>query len=288
VIGAKAPAKINLFFEVGQKRSDSYHDVLSIYQSLDLFEEVFVEPASSWQVEVQGDIAPSQLELVPKDESNLVVKAATYLASHVGIDNPQPMRFVIHKRLPAAGGVAGGSADGAAALFALNEAWCLGLEKSELMLVGAKIGADVPFAILGGAALGLDSGIALEPIAPIREQQVLMVFSEPGLSTAKVFEVFDEQFPQGDLVHSASDFSAGFDISLAGRNSLLRPALALRPDLVDYMTVVPGKAHLSGSGPTLYLLSESQVEIANWQRRYADLGLSTLVTRFGTEGAGLI
>jgi len=157
VIGAKAPAKINLFFEVGPSRANDYHDVVSVYQSLDLFEEVYVEPAAAWTVTVTGDVGAEALAAVPTDESNLVVKAAKALAAKVDIDNPQPMHFKIVKRVPAAGGVAGGSADAAAALVALNEAWCLGLEQAVIMEVAAELGADVPFALLGGTALGLGS-----------------------------------------------------------------------------------------------------------------------------------
>jgi 4-diphosphocytidyl-2-C-methyl-D-erythritol kinase len=288
MIGAKAPAKINLFFEVGPKRQDGYHDVVSIYQSLDLFEEVFVEPATDWKITVQGEISEEQRLLVPLDETNLVIKAARALAKQVGIDNPQPMHFTIHKKVPSAGGVAGGSADAAAALVALNEAWCLGLESQQLATVAAQLGADVPFALLGGTALGVDSGVELSKLSDLDNRFVLLVFSYPGLPTGKVFEVFDRLFPKGDLRASANDLQSGFDISLAGRNSLLAPALQLRPDLAELMATVPEGAKLSGSGPTLYLLNSSLDVISDWQRRYQGLGLETLVTRFGTQGAGLI
>ena len=288
MIGAKAPAKINLFFEVGKKRPDGYHDVLSLYQSLDLFEEVMVEPASDWTITVSGDISAEQLQLVPTDESNLVIKAAKALAKSVGIENPQPMHFKIHKRVPAAGGVAGGSADAAAALVALNEAWCLGLEQSQLAKVAAELGADVPFALLGGTALGTGSGIDLQPLPKLGAQHVLLVFSQPGLGTKEVFEVFDRSFPAGDLIANRGDFQAGFNLDLAGRNSLLVPALELRPDLLELMNLVPGVAKLSGSGPTLYLLSEELGTLTGWQKEYQDLGLETLITRFGDQGAELI
>ena len=288
MIGAKAPAKINLFFEVGPSRANGYHDVVSVYQSLDLFEEVYVEPAAAWTVTVTGDVGAEVLAAVPKDESNLVVKAAKALAAKAGIDNPQPMHFKIVKRVPAAGGVAGGSADAAAALVALNEAWCLGLEQAALMEVAAELGADVPFALLGGTALGLGSGTELSQLAPVDSRFVLLVFSTPGISTAESFKVFDEMSPEGDITIDPKKFQSAFDLALVGRNSLLTSALELRPDLKDLMDLVPGKVHLSGSGPTLYLLSESEGEVSLWQQKYQELGFETLVTRFGFEGAGLI
>jgi 4-diphosphocytidyl-2C-methyl-D-erythritol kinase len=288
MIGAKAPAKINLFFEVGPKREDGYHSVVSVYQSLNLFEEVFVEKADRWSVSVGGDISQAQLDLVPLDETNLVVKAAKALASAAGIRNPQPMRFKIVKRVPSAGGVAGGSADAAAALIALNEAWCLGFSQDQLMAVGANLGADVPFALLGGTALGLDSGVKLKKLPSVKTQFVLLVFSYPGLKTASVFEIFDRLFPTGDLRQAADQFEAGFDLALAGRNSLLAPALQLRPDLAQLIELVPQGAKLSGSGPTIYLLSESLETIQDWEKQYQQLGFETLVSEFGNMGAELI
>jgi 4-diphosphocytidyl-2-C-methyl-D-erythritol kinase len=288
VIGAKAPAKINLFFEVGPSRANGYHDVVSVYQSLDLFEEVYVEPAAAWTVTVTGDVGAEVLAAVPTDESNLVVKAAKALAAKAGIENPQPMRFKIVKRVPAAGGVAGGSADAAAALVALNEAWCLGLEQAVIMEVAAELGADVPFALLGGTALGLGSGTELTELAPVDSRFVLLVFSTPGISTAESFKVFDEMSPEGDITIDPKKFQSAFDLPLVGRNSLLEPALKRRPDLKELMDLVPGKVHLSGSGPTLYLLGESEAEVSLWQQKYQELGFETLVTRFGFEGAGLI
>ena len=288
MIGAKAPAKINLFFEVGAARADGYHDVVSVYQSLDLFEEVYVEPAAAWTVTVTGDVGAAALAAVPADERNLVVKAAKALATKAGIDNPQPMHFKIVKRVPAAGGVAGGSADAAAALVALNEAWCLGLEQAAMMEVAAELGADVPFALLGGTALGLGSGTELTQLAPVDSRYVLLVFSTPGISTAESFKVFDRVSPEGDITIDPQKFESGFDLEMAGRNSLQGPALELRPDLRQMLNLFPGQVHLSGSGPTLYLLGESEAEVLRWQEKYQELGFETLVTRFGSEGAGLI
>ena len=288
MIGAKAPAKINLFFEVGAARADGYHDVVSVYQSLDLFEEVYVEPAAAWTVTVTGDVGAAALAAVPADERNLVVKAAKALATKAGIDNPQPMHFKIVKRVPAAGGVAGGSADAAAALVALNEAWCMGLDHAAMMEVAAELGADVPFALLGGTALGLGSGTELTQLASVDSRYVLLVFSTPGISTTESFKVFDRVSPEGDITIDPQKFGSGFDLEMAGRNSLLGPALELRPDLRQMLNLFPGQVHLSGSGPTLYLLGESEAEVLRWQEKYQELGFETLVTRFGSEGAGLI
>lgn len=286
MIGAKAPAKLNLVFEVGPRRADGYHSVLSLYQSLALFEEVWVEKADAWAITVTGDLDPAELEQIPLDDSNLVIKAAHLLTNKAGISNPQPMHLKIVKRVPAAGGVAGGSADAAAALVALNEAWCLGFEKAQLQEFGAELGADVPFAILGGTAIGTDSGIQLESLPALEKQNVLLVFSKPGISTKDSFAVFDELYPAGDIHLEPSSLRNPADYSI-GRNSLLEPAFRLRPDLQELMDLVPGKVNLSGSGPTLYLLG-SKAEVATWKELFQAKGLSTLETSFGTSGAELI
>jgi 4-diphosphocytidyl-2C-methyl-D-erythritol kinase len=288
MIGAKAPAKINLFFEVGPKREDGYHSVVSVYQSLNLFEEVYVEQAETWSISVSGNISRAQLDLVPLDNTNLVVRAAHALAAAAGITDVQPMRFEIVKRVPSAGGVAGGSADAAAALVALNQAWSLGFDLGQLMEVAAGLGADVPFALLGGTALGVDSGVELRQLPALKPQFVLLVFSYPGLKTAAVFEIFDRLFPLGDFRQGSEQFVGGFDISLAGRNSLLAAALQLRPDLAQLMALVPEGAKLSGSGPTIYLVNESEEKIRNWEVQYQELGFETLVSEFGQSGSELI
>ena len=286
MIGAKAPAKINLVFEVGAKRADGYHSVLSLYQSLELFEEVWVEQSDHWRISVTGDLEQAELAEVPTDQSNLVIKAAHLIAQKAGIANPQPMHFRIVKRVPAAGGVAGGSADAAAALVALNEAWCLGFEKAELQKLASELGADVPFALLGGTAIGTDSGVELESLPKQSEQHVLLVFSKPGISTRESFAIFDQLYPNGDLQHTP-DQLRDLDAQLVGRNSLLEPALTLRPDLAQIMELVPGRVKLSGSGPTLYLLGTS-AEVTEWQQLFNEIGFATLQTRFGTTGAELI
>ena len=284
MIAAKAPAKLNLFFEVGRRRADGYHDVLSLYQALDLFEEVHTEPAENWQVSVVGDLPQADLDLVPRDETNLVVKAAKALALAAGIHNPQPMHFQIVKRVPAAGGVAGGSADAAAAMVALNEAWCLGLDFEQLTKVAAQLGADVPFALLGGTAIGVGSGVELKRIDSLPNQNVLLVFSTPGISTKESFAVFDELYPNGDI-HSRAEDLLSFDLSLTGRNSLLAPALRIRPDLAEVMALGQG-AKLSGSGPTIYFLGGDNLH--ELQATYHSNGYQTLLTSFSSSGAELI
>ena len=291
MISAIAPAKINLTFLCGPLGADGYHEVASIYQALDFFEQVGVEPADSWQIDLISD-GIQESASVPTDSSNLVIRAAEELAKFAGLATAQPMRFEIRKQVPPAGGMAGGSADAAAALLALNSAWGLGLAVPEMMKVAANIGADVPFSLLGGTALGTGTGANLEPLPALPQQQVLLVFSTPGLSTAAVFKEFDRLVPDGDLTMSSKSLQEAFGVdleSILGRNSLATAAFSLRPDLAGLAGLVPGKiAYVSGSGPTLFMISEDLSEIEQWQQVFLGHGLKTLVTQTTDRGAELI
>ena len=285
MISAKAQGKINLVFQVGPVRPDGYHDVASIYQALGLEEKVSVEPSDSWTVEVSGRVPG--IDAVPTGEDNIVIVAAKALALYAGLANPQPMRFAIEKQIPVAGGMAGGSADAAAALVALNEAWSLGLDQQQLMQVGAQVGADVPFALLGGTAFGQGTGTELTPISGQPELFVVLVFAPFGLSTKDVFEAFDRVQPEGDRVDSNL---ADYYQDLIGTNSLLPAALSLRPELAHTLDLQLGLSggYLSGSGPTVWFYSQSYAKALGGSELAKALGFPALVTRTSPLGARLI
>ena len=289
MIYASAPGKVNLFFEVGPVRADGYHSVLSLYQSLAIRQSVGVEPAEDWVVETTGSLPQRQLDMVPADESNLVVVAAKALAKFAAIENPQPMRFKTYKEVPVAAGLAGGSADAAAALIALNEAWCLGLDLTQLSKVGATVGADVPFALLGGTAIGIDTGVELTSLPTIPKLHVVLIVSPFGLSTGSVFQKFDELYPGGDMTLTKdqllSSVSAG-TLSF-GRNSLLPAALNLRPELGELFETLNFPLMLSGSGPTLAFASASAEEAATAAAAAKALGHLVIQTTTDSRGAAL-
>lgn len=291
MISAIAPAKINLAFLAGPLRPDGYHSVISIYQALDVFEKVSVESSHDWSVELVG-VNLAEADRIPVDGSNLVIKAALELAKHVGIEKPQPMRFVIEKRVPPAAGMAGGSADAAASLVALNRAWGLDLNSIELSKVAGKIGSDVPFALLGGTALGLDTGIELTPLPPLGVHFALLVFSTPGLLTADVFLEFDRLFPAGNLTKTPdqvrNEYESGIG-KILGDNSLEVAAYSLRPDLFGMAQLIPGKkAFVSGSGPTLFMLSKDSKEVDSWNQAFIASGFSAIVCKTSNGSAELV
>lgn len=289
MIKASAPGKVNLHFEVGPLRADGYHSVISLYQGLAIRQSVSVEPADAWQVETTGNLPAEQLQLVPVDEANLVVTAAKRLAEYVGIANPQRMRFFTHKQVPVAAGLAGGSADAAAALVALNEVWCLGLDAKQLAEVGAKVGSDVPFALLGGTALGVDTGIQLTSLEPIQNLHFALAISPVGLSTGKVFTKFDELYPSGDLTTTAEELRSALERGQLefGKNSLLKPAIELKPELAELVNSPGLPLALSGSGPTLFFASFDSEAVSQVAGELRSSGLLVIQTQSDNRGAEL-
>jgi len=289
VIYASAPGKINLFFEVGPLRPDGFHSVTSIYQSLAIRQRVGVTPAETWQVATTGDMPTEQLNLVPKGEENLVVIAAKKLAEFAGIE-AQPMRFETIKQVPVAAGLAGGSADAAAALLALNEHWSLGLEMAELSEVAAKVGSDVPFALLGGTALGVDTGIKLERLSDMPTKHIVLLVSPHGLGTKEVFGAFDRLSPNGEMSLSPEEAKAALSKGTLpiGKNALWGPAVDLRPELAEYAGHVSGQqGFLTGSGPTLYFLTDTKEQADEVAAKLSDLGHFTISTQTDQVGARL-
>ena len=147
-VTARAPGKVNLELGVGPVREDGYHPLATVYQAVGLYEEVTAATADEWGVTVRGRDA----ELVPTDESNLALRAAMLLADEVGGDI-EPVHLTIHKSIPVAGGMAGGSADAAAALVACEALWAADMSKADLDPVAARLGSDVPFLLHGGIDL---------------------------------------------------------------------------------------------------------------------------------------
>ncbi len=289
MIYASAPGKLNLFFEVGPLRQDGYHSVISIYQALTIRQRVGVETHTKWEVITEGDLPQQQLDLVPKDEKNLCVIAAKALAQYAGITDPQPMRFHTYKQVPVAAGLAGGSADAAASLIALNEAWNLALSEQDLRKVASKVGSDVPFSLLGGTALGLDTGIELQPLDQLPTLQVVLLISPIGLSTKEVFAKFDHLFPDGDITTAPAEaIEKVKEGEGLGKNSLLQPALALRPELSKYQSLLDGTSgFLSGSGPTIYFVTQDVNLATRWSEELRKLGHLVIHTTTSNRGANL-
>ena len=188
-VTARAPAKVNLQLAVGPARANGYHDVVTVYHAVSLFDEVTVTPAAHDGVTVTGEGAGS----VPADGSNLAARAVAALLEAVGPgakDSPG-LAIRISKRIPVAAGLAGGSADAAAALVACNELWRTGLSQAELSELAATIGSDVAFGLVGGTAIGVGRGERVTPALATGTYHWVLAFASGGLSTADVYAACD-------------------------------------------------------------------------------------------------
>ncbi len=188
-VTARVPAKVNLQLSVGPPRADGYHDLVTVFHALALFDEVTVAPAETDSVRVSGEGAAS----VPLNGDNLAARAVAALTHAVGPgcrDEPG-VAIEIRKRIPVAAGLAGGSADAAAALVACNELWGTGLSQQELAEVAARVGSDVAFALLGGTAIGLGRGEQVTPALVSGTYHWVLAFAAEELSTAAVYAACD-------------------------------------------------------------------------------------------------
>jgi len=179
-LSLRANAKINLFLEVLGKRPDGYHNIETVFQSIDLHDLVILRENTSGVVEIRCDDPR-----VPLDRSNLAYRAAELLSNESG--RRHGIQIHILKRIPVGAGLAGGSTDAAAALIGLNELWGLGYSVEDLLRMGSKLGADVPFCIMGGTALGRGRGDELTRLTPLPE--IPVVIANPGfqVSTTRAY-----------------------------------------------------------------------------------------------------
>nr|WP_298985667.1 4-(cytidine 5'-diphospho)-2-C-methyl-D-erythritol kinase [uncultured Micrococcus sp.] len=277
-VTATAPGKVNLSLRVGPPGLDGYHPVATVYLAVSLRETVtaIVRP------DARISVAPSQRQVslvdtadVPWDERNLAHRAAVHLRETLGLEpDTHGVDLEVAKQVPVAGGMGGGSADAAAALLACAALWETGLTRSQLAEIAAPLGADVPFAVMGGAAVGLGTGADLTPVAARRPVHLVLVPADAGLSTPVVFRTLDELRRDGVLTDAAGAPEVNQDVlraltaadplalATAMDNDLQTPAVALFPDLSDMLDLGLDEGALggmvSGSGPTLLFVTHTE------------------------------
>ena len=281
------PAKVNLCLGVGAVRSDGYHPLATVYQAIGLYDEVTARPSpdGEWALTVDGDERLSVSE-VPTDDSNLAVRAAKLLAAHHDLDDA--VHLAIHKGIPVAGGMAGGSADAAATLVACDALWQTGLSREELRALAAELGSDVPFALLGGTALGTRRGEQLTPALARGEYHWVLVLSDERLSTPEVYAECDRLragrvLPEPrvpDAMMQALRSGDAVALGAALVNDLQPAACSLLPSLERTLAVGGDFGSLggivSGSGPTVaFLVRDNEHAI----------DLSVALTASGVAGA---
>lgn len=302
-VSVSAPGKVNLFLALGAARPDGYHPLNTVFAQIGLSETVTVSPMKSLATTApqsastapvsSASSAPAQsdsalaaqtggprIELaltrpdsnVPLDHTNLAHRAAQAVAQQAaqrGLATPD-VHILLDKAVPVAGGMAGGSADAAATLKACNEFWQVGLSLEELAHLGAQLGADVPFGLYGGVALGTGRGDLIEPLkAAPGPYYWTFALQDEGLSTAAVFKHFDATVqapPAADMppeqLLAALEAGDVAEVSRHIRNDLQATAIDLRPELGQLIDLAKKAgalaAMVSGSGPTVAALSSSR------------------------------
>lgn len=280
----RAPAKINLHLGVGPVRPDGYHELVTVYQALDLLDEVRAEAGPDLAVTVTGEGASD----VPLGADNLAVRAARLLADRTG--TTAGARLTIRKAIPVAGGMAGGSADAAAALVACDALWGTGLDRDDLGALAAELGSDVPFSLVGGTALGTGRGEQLSPVLARGTYAWVLALAAGGLTTPAVFAAYDTEqravwSERADAVLAALRAGDPTALGAALTNDLQEAATRLHPDLRRTLETARELGALgvvvSGSGPTVALLAAGPDAADTLAADLAGRGVCRAVRRAG-------
>ena len=286
-VRVRVPAKINLALKVGPPRADGYHPLATVYQAVSLYDEVHAAWADpdEFEVAVTGEGA----DLVPLDDSNLAVRAARLLARTHGAHDSLGVSLSIKKSIPVAGGLAGGSANGAAALLACAALWDIDVSAEHLRALAEELGSDVPFALMGGTAVGSGRGEEVAPALARGTYHWVLAFGHHGLSTPDVYRRFDELNPdavQPEIPSALMNALRGGDARQLGAalsNDLQPAALQLQPRLrllleagLEYGAL---GALVSGSGPTCAFLVDSESNAVDLSVALSAEGLCRTVRR---------
>lgn len=268
---------------VGDLREDGYHELNTVFQALSLSDEVTVSAADTLTIDVTGEGAAT----VPTDNRNLVWKAASLVAKEAR--RAPRVRISIKKNIPVAGGMAGGSADAAATLVALNAFWNLHFDRTTLSDLAADLGSDVPFALRGGTAVGLGRGEKLLPVLSRNTFHWVLAFAKGGLSTPAVFRELDRLRAKGvvpqlgdaeDLMHALTLGDPQELAPLLG-NDLELAAVSLMPELRRTLRAGVDVGALagivSGSGPTCAFLCQDAEDAVSVAVELAAMGVCRTV-----------
>ncbi len=303
-VTARVPAKVNLQLAVGPARTDGYHSLVTVFHAVSLYDEVTVRPAERTSVIVTGEDAAA----VPADKTNLACAAAAALAAAAGRrTRDSAVRIEIRKRIPVAAGLAGGSADAAAALVACNELWRAGLGQDELLQIGAGLGSDVPFALIGGTAVGRGRGEDLTRALAAGTYHWALAFAHAGLSTAQVYAACDRiraarGTPERPAGAGAPEPALSTELMAALRsgdpakvgpllsNDLQPAAISMLPEL--RRTLAAGREYgalgaiVSGSGPTCAFLARDAAHAGDLAVALTGAGVCRSVARASGPAPG--
>ena len=274
----KAYGKINLGLDVIRKRPDGYHDLDMIMQMVDVYDDVIIEKKAGEEIVVKADAA-----VLSNGKDNLAYMAAKMLFDEFGIKSG--VEITIHKRIPIAGGMAGGSSDCATTLIGINEMFNLGLSKQQLMGRGVKLGADVPYCIMRGTVLAEGIGEELSVLPAMPKCTVLIAKPPVSVSTKVVYEALDSEeiieHPDIDALIEGLRQKDLHRISENMGNVLEDVTIPMHPVIEELKQVMRENgaigAMMSGSGPTVFGLFENRAAAREAQRKIRESGLTKQV-----------
>lgn len=258
-----AYAKINLTLHVHGRRADGYHEISTILQTITLRDRLTFERLPDERLELVCSAAD-----VPADETNIVHRAATALRAHCGLR--LGARVALEKKIPAGGGLGGGSSDAAVALLGLARLWDLKISGRELVEIGARLGADVPFFFTGGTALGTGTGTDIRPLEDAPKRRLLVVTPDIKVSTAEAYKALNSHAltkEDSAVMLPISRVEADFSDSLRGElsNDFEAVVFRLYPEIarVKNALLAAGarRAMLSGSGASVFGVFDSEGEV---------------------------
>lgn len=259
-----AAAKINLMLDILSRLDNGYHSLFMLMQSVDLCDTVSVEETDDGRITITCDV-----DGVPCDRKNIAWKAAEVFFNAVGIKN-RGIAIDIKKRIPFAAGMAGGSADGAAVIAALNDIYKTELSLQQLCTIGVKVGADVPFCLTGGTCLAQNVGEILSPLPALGDCRIVLAKPDRGVSTKEAYDAFDNapsvrHLDTCGMLYAASQ---GDLYEICKRTKNVFEQLIEVPERVPIKSIMNRygaiSACMSGSGPTVYGIfdDESKAEAA--------------------------
>ncbi len=244
-------AKLNLFLEVTGKRKDGYHDIVSVMQEIDLYDEIIVEETS------EGISICCDDKNVPCDEKNTCYKAAKLIKDKFSIT--EGVKIIINKKIPSEAGLGGGSSNAASVIKLLNDLWNLNMNIEEMCGIGVEIGADVPFCIVGGTCLCEGIGEKITKLTPFIWQNIVIVKPEFGISTPKAYSKLT---PKNYNVQKNCDFLSFLkakkyeNVCLSVYNALEIPAIEMEPSIVDikeqFLALGAISSLMTGSGSAIF------------------------------------
>lgn len=279
-----AAAKINLMLDILARLDNGYHSLFMLMQSVDLYDTVSVEETDDGKISITCDV-----DGVPCDRKNIAWKAADAFFKSTGLKN-KGIKIDIQKHIPFAAGMAGGSADGAAVIAALNDIYETNLSTGELCKIGVKVGADVPFCLTGGTCLAQNIGEILSPLPALDDCWIVLAKPDRGVSTKEAYDAFDtatnvRHLDTCGMLYAASQ---GDLYGICKRTKNVFEQLIEVPERVPIKSVLNRygalSACMSGSGPTVYGIFDDESKAVAAAESLQSVVKNIFVTHPATSG----